>query len=58
MKNLKETAQEYVDLRRALGYKLTNVESLLKDFAAHMEREKTPYITSTLALQWAKGKRR
>ena len=53
MKSLREMAQEYIDLRRALGYKLVDAESLLKDFASFMERENAPYITAKLALLWA-----
>jgi hypothetical protein len=53
MKGLREMAPGYIDLRRALGYKLVDAESLLKDFASFMERENAPYITAKLALLWA-----
>jgi len=54
MKSLKETAEEYIALRRALGFKLRDAESLLKDFTDFMKRENAPYITTNLALLWAK----
>ena len=57
MKKLRELAQEYIDLRRALGYKLVNEEPLLKDFSSFMERENAPYIIARLALHWAKERK-
>ena len=54
MKNLREAAEDYINLRRALGFKLMNAESLLKDFVSFMEQENAPYITTILALRWAK----
>ncbi len=55
MKSLKEEAKEYINLRHALGFKLRDTESLLKDFTDFMERENAPYITTNLALLWAKA---
>jgi len=54
MKTLREAAENYINLRRALGFKLTKEESLLKDFASFMEQENALYITTILALRWAK----
>jgi len=54
MKSLKEAAEEYIYLRRALGFKLRDAESLLKDFTDFMERENAPCITINLTLPWAK----
>ena len=54
MKTLREAAEDYINLRRALGFKFTKAESLLKDFASFMERENASYITTTMALAWAK----
>ncbi len=53
MKSLSQAAQEYISLRRSLGYKLIDAASLLKDFGSFMEREGASYITAKLALQWA-----
>lgn len=54
MNSLKQKAQEYINLRRALGYKLITTESLLKKFTSFMENENAPCITAKLALRWAK----
>ena len=54
MKTLREAAEDYINLRRALGFKLIDAESLLKDFASFMEQENAPHITTILALGWAK----
>lgn len=54
MKTLSEMAQEYISLRRSLGYKLRDAASLLKDFGLFMERNGALYITVKLVLQWAK----
>ncbi len=54
MKSLKIAADDYLKLRRTLGFKLTNTHYFLKDFTSFMEREHAPYITTELALRWAK----
>ncbi|MBA7666321.1 Tyrosine recombinase XerC [subsurface metagenome] len=54
MKNLKMAADDYIKLRRALGFKLTDTHYFLKNFTSFMEREHAPYITTELALRWAK----
>ncbi|GAH80698.1 unnamed protein product, partial [marine sediment metagenome] len=37
MKNLLEATQEYINLRRSLGYKVRNEAYFLKDFGLFME---------------------
>lgn len=54
MKSLKMEADDYIKLRRTLGFKLTNTHYFLKDFTSFMECERAPYITTELALRWAK----
>lgn len=54
MKSLKMAADDYIKLRRALGFKLTDMHYFLKNFTSFMEREHAPYITTELALRWAK----
>lgn len=44
---------EYVTLRRKLGFKLRRTALELPRFAAFLEREGAPLITTTLALRWA-----
>lgn len=53
MKSLLQVAQEYISLRRSLGYKLIKEALMLNSFGLFMEREGTSYITTKLALQWA-----
>ena len=53
MKTLRVTAQEYLRMRRGLGFKLRHDERRLKRFVAFMEQENASHITSELALRWA-----
>jgi integrase len=51
--SLREAAQEYLALRRALGFKLGQQGRMLLQFVAFLERQDTAVITTKLALQWA-----
>lgn len=53
MSSLREAAQEYLTLRRALGFKLGQQGRMLLQFVAFLERHDTAVITTKLALQWA-----
>jgi integrase/recombinase XerD len=53
MKTLREAAQEYLRMRRGLGFKLRHDERRLKRFVAFMEQQNASHITSELALKWA-----
>ena len=53
MKKLRKAVQDYVALRRALGFKLEKVEVGLLDFVSFLERQGTSHITTERALQWA-----
>jgi integrase/recombinase XerD len=53
MKQLKKAAQDYVALRRSLGFKLRWVPNFLADFVSFLKRQRADYITVPLALQWA-----
>ncbi len=53
MNTLREALEHYVLLRRALGFKLTQTQRWLNDFAAFMEDRQAAFITAELALQWA-----
>jgi integrase len=48
-----EAVNEYVAMRRKLGFKLRRTAHELPRFAAFLEREGAPHITTTLALRWA-----
>lgn len=53
MKTLKEAIQDYLALRRSLGFKLKRHSRFLEDLALFLERAGESRITSQLALQWA-----
>jgi integrase/recombinase XerD len=53
MKLLMEAIQDYLALRRGLGFKLKKHTCVLEEFALFLERAGESRITSRLALQWA-----
>jgi integrase len=53
MKTLAQSLEEYLALRRALGFKLNDAQRLLSRFLDFLERHDSAHITSELALQWA-----
>lgn len=53
MNRLNQAVQEYVDLRRSLGYKLQQAPKLLLDFVTFLQKQGSDHITIPLALQWA-----
>jgi integrase/recombinase XerD len=53
MNALRVAMNEYLELRRGLGFKLINHEPCLREFVAFMERQKTTWITTALAVQFA-----
>jgi site-specific recombinase XerD len=53
MKTLKEAIQDYLALRRSLGFKLKKHSRFLEEFALFLEQAGELRITSRLALQWA-----
>jgi len=53
MKNLSQHLNDYLKLRRQLGYKLQEAESLLRNFISFAEQEGAGVITSKLAIRWA-----
>lgn len=52
MNTLREALQDYLSLRRSLGFKLRDPARLLARFVAFMEERQAPYITTKLALEW------
>lgn len=54
MSALAETAQEYLTVRRALGFKLKNHGRLLPSLCAFLEDAGAAFITTDLALAWAR----
>jgi len=53
MNTLRQSIQEYLTLRRSLGFKMNDAGRSLTQFATFMERRRASYITQTLALRWA-----
>ena len=52
MNTLREALQEYLALRRGLGFKMYNAGLLLPRFVAFMEKHQALHITAKLALEW------
>src|ERR1700758_1152643 len=53
MNTLRQAVQEYLSLRRSLGFKLQDAGKALLEFVTFMEHHRTSYITQALALAWA-----
>lgn len=53
MKPLTKAIDDYLVLRRSLGFKLRRAGSELMNFASFMERQQAQTITTQLALDWA-----
>ena len=53
MSPLRGLLEEYLALRRTLGFTLIRAARLLPDFVASMEQHHAPTITTPLALAWA-----
>lgn len=53
MNTLRQAVQEYLSLRRSLGFKLHSAGKGLLDFVTFMEQRHASYITQSLALAWA-----
>ena len=54
LSNLREAMQQYLALRRSLGFQLLKVDSTLRSFVAFAEIEAVSHITVDLALRWVK----
>ena len=53
MTTLRQAMQEYVRMRRDLGFKLHEAGKALPDFVQFLEQHRTSHITQALALAWA-----
>ncbi len=53
MKTLRQAIEEYVTLRRSLGFKLRDMADDLRNFAVFLEQKASPCITTELAMEWA-----
>lgn len=57
MNPLRESIQNYLALRRSLGFKLREAGVCLEKFAAFLEDRGATHITTQLALEWAQQSR-
>jgi integrase/recombinase XerD len=57
MKTLRKAVQDYLLLRRSLGFKLLLAGPALLDFVSFLEREGASHITSELSVRWAMQRR-
>src|SRR5271166_5814882 len=53
MKTLSQHLEDYLRLRRQLGYKMQDAEKLLRNFVRFAGQEGAKIITTKLALRWA-----
>ena len=53
MKTLRQAVADYLALRRSLGFKLKDHERCLREFISFLKKEKSNYLSSRLALQFA-----
>ena len=55
MTTLRQHAEQYLAMRRALGFKLTTFGENLFSFVGYLEQHDVPVITTTAAVAWATG---
>jgi integrase/recombinase XerD len=53
MSELRRSLDDYLVLRRGLGYKLEDVGRLLRSFVAFVEQQGTSLVSTDLAVRWA-----
>jgi integrase len=53
MSTLKQALDDYIAMRRALGFQLREVAGCLRNFVTFAEGEGTSHITTELAVRWA-----
>ena len=53
MNGLRLALDDYLTLRRGLGYKLEEAQKLLSDFVSYLEKHNSSFVTTKLSLEWA-----
>jgi integrase/recombinase XerD len=53
MKPLRQAIDDYIALRRSLGFKLRRMSEGLREFAVFLEQKAAPHVTTELAMEWA-----
>jgi integrase/recombinase XerD len=56
MSTLAQRAEEYLVIRRALGYKLSGYDAILRDFTGWLQAAGAQFVTAELALAWAQSR--
>jgi integrase/recombinase XerD len=54
MTGLRPAAEEYLAIRRALGFQLVNQGRLLMEFVDYLEQAGTTRLTTAMAVAWAR----
>jgi hypothetical protein len=54
MKELRLSIEDYIELRRGLGFDLRCQAGILRDFARFAEKERAAFVTIELVQRWAK----
>ena len=54
MSELRQALDDYIALRRSLGFDLRLPARLLRNFVSFVEANEATYITTALAVRWAK----
>lgn len=54
MNDLRKAMEEYLAIRRSLGFKLIKVEATLRNFVAFAQKEDASHISVDLVLRWMK----
>ena len=50
---LRQAIDDYIALRRSLGFKLREMADDLQNFIAFLEQQAAPFVTTKLAMEWA-----
>jgi integrase/recombinase XerD len=53
VKSLAQHLQDYLVLRRSLGFKLRQADCLLRQFVRFAGEQRASYLTTPLAVRWA-----
>lgn len=53
MTSLRQAIDDYIALRRSLGFKLRDMADDLRNFATFLEQKAAPFVTTELAMEWA-----
>jgi len=57
MNKLRKAVEDYIEMRRSLGYKLQAPAVLLPNFVSFLEQQGASYITIPLAVEWSQCNR-